>query len=219
MIFFTTNIKIHKQSEEKVENYSFRDLLKTSWMRSAIILAIIATIVGLAIILVFHVFDLSDSQFMVNLEEMFLSYGLYGIFIATIIAGTIIPLGSPALVAAAALFGVNPIALIIVSSSGFTLGMLINYFLAFKLGSPYIEKKMTKNELNEMTFVWKKWGWIIYIIFGAIPVLPVELLSFICGFLKTKILTFTILTFFPRLFVFSVLVYFGQSAGIWLGIT
>lgn len=218
MIFFT-NIKLHQQSEEKVENYSFRDLLKTSWMRSAIILAIIAIIAGIALILIFHMFNLSDSQFMTNLEEMFLSYGIYGIFIATIIAGTIIPLGSPALIAAAALFGVNPLTLILVSSSGFTLGMLINYFLAFKLGRPYIEKKMTKNELNEMTFVWKKWGWIIYVIFGAIPILPVELLSFICGFLKTKIITFTILTFFPRLFVFSILVYFGQSAGIWLGIT
>lgn len=218
MIFFT-NIKLHQQSEEKVENYSFRDLLKTSWMRSAIILAIIAIIAGIALILIFHMFNLSDSQFMINLEEIFLSYGIYGIFIATIIAGTIIPLGSPALIAAAALFGVEPLNLILVSSSGFTLGMLINYFLAFKLGRPYIEKKMTKNELNEMTFVWKKWGWIIYVIFGAIPILPVELLSFICGFLKTKIITFTILTFFPRLFVFSILVYFGQSAGIWLGIT
>lgn len=218
MIFFT-NIKLSQQSEEKFENYSFRDLLKTSWMRSAIILAIIAIIAGIALILIFHMFNLSDSQFMINLEEIFLSYGIYGIFIATIIAGTIIPLGSPALIAAAALFGVNPLALILVSSSGFTLGMLINYFLAFKLGRPYIEKKMTKNELNEMTFVWKKWGWIIYVIFGAIPILPVELLSFICGFLKTKIITFTILTFFPRLFVFSILVYFGQSAGIWLGIT
>jgi membrane protein YqaA with SNARE-associated domain len=188
-------------------------------MRSAIILAIIAIIAGIALILIFHMFNLSDSQFMINLEKIFLSYGIYGIFIATIIAGTIIPLGSPALIAAAALFGVNPLPLILVSSSGFTLGMLINYFLAFKLGRPYIEKKMTKNELNEMTFVWKKWGWIIYVIFGAIPILPVELLSFICGFLKTKIITFTILTFFPRLFVFSILVYFGQSAGIWLGIT
>ena len=218
MIFFI-NRKFCHQTENKVENYRFRDILKTSWMRSAIILAIIAIIAGIAIILIFHIFDLSESQFMINLEEMFLSYGIYGIFIATVIAGTIIPLGSPALVAAAALFGVNPLTLIIVSTSGFTLGMLINYYLAFKLGRPYIEKKMTKNELNEMTFVWKKWGWIIYVIFGAIPVLPVELLSFICGFLKTKILTFTILTFLPRFFVFSLLVYFGQSAGIWLGIT
>jgi membrane protein YqaA with SNARE-associated domain len=207
-----------QQIENKTEKFSFKDILKTSWMRSAFILAVLASIAGLIIILLFQTFDFSGSQFFMDIEEFFLAYGLLGIFIATIIAGTIIPLGSPALIAAAALFGVNPIALIIVSTTGFTIGMIINYVLAFRLGRPYIEKKMKPKDLEEMTFVWKKWGWIIYIIFGVIPVMPVELLAFICGFLKTKILTFTILSFFPRLFVFSVLVYFGQSAGIWLGI-
>lgn len=200
------------------EKYNFRDILKTSWMRSALILAIIATIAGLIVIFLFQVFDFSESQFFTDIQDIFLAYGLLGIFIATIIAGTIIPLGSPALVAAAALFGVNPIALIIVSTSGFTIGMIINYLLAYRLGRPYIEKKMSSKDLKEMTFVWKKWGWIIYVIFGAIPVLPVELLAFVCGFLKTRIVTFTILSFLPRLFVFTVLVYFGQSAGSWLGI-
>jgi len=217
MIFYI-NQECMQQIENKTEKFSFKDILKTSWMRSAFILAVLASIAGLIIILLFQTFDFSGSQFFMDIEEFFLAYGLLGIFIATIIAGTIIPLGSPALIAAAALFGVNPIALIIVSTTGFTIGMIINYVLAFRLGRPYIEKKMKPKDLEEMTFVWKKWGWIIYIIFGVIPVMPVELLAFICGFLKTKILTFTILSFFPRLFVFSVLVYFGQSAGIWLGI-
>ncbi len=217
MIFYI-NQECMQQTENKTEKFSFKDILKTSWMRSAFILAVLASIAGLIIILLFQTFDFSGSQFFMDIEEFFLAYGLLGIFIATIIAGTIIPLGSPALIAAAALFGVNPIALIIVSTTGFTIGMIINYVLAFRLGRPYIEKKMKPKDLEEMTFVWKKWGWIIYIIFGVIPVMPVELLAFICGFLKTKILTFTILSFFPRLFVFSVLVYFGQSAGIWLGI-
>jgi len=132
-MIFCTDQKKYQLMKKNFENYKFKDILKTSWMRSAIILAIIAVIAGIAIILLFQVFDLSDSQFLINLEEMFLSYGLLGIFIATIIAGTIIPLGSPALVAAAALFGVNPIALIIVSTSGFTLGMIINYILAYTL--------------------------------------------------------------------------------------
>ena len=192
--------------------------MKTSWMRSAIILALVAIILGLVVIWLVQLLDLSGSQFFNDIQEIFLAYGLIGIFIATIIAGTIIPLGSPALVAAAALFGVNPIALIIISTSGFTIGMIINYLLALKLGRPYIEKKMSPKDLQEMTIVWKKWGWIIYVFFGAIPVLPVELLAFICGFLKTRFVTFTLLSFFPRLFVFTVLVYFGQSAASWLGI-
>lgn len=207
------------QIEEKKEKYRFSDLLKTAWMKSALKLAIIASIAAVIAIWMFQFFDISGSQFFADTEKFFLEYGLLGIFIATIIAGTIIPLGSPALVAAAALFGVNPIALIIVSTTGFTIGMIINYALAYRLGRPYVEKKMSKTDLEEMTFVWQKWGWIIYTIFGAIPVLPVELLAFVCGFLKTRVLTFIILSFLPRFFVFTMLVYFGQSAGIWLGIT
>ena len=207
------------QIEEKKEKYRFSDLLKTAWMQSALKLAIIASIASVIAIWMFQFFDISGSQFFADTEKVFLEYGLLGIFIATIIAGTIIPLGSPALVAAAGLFGVNPIALIIVSTTGFTIGMIINYALAYRLGRPYIEKKMSKTDLEEMTFVWQKWGWIIYTIFGAIPVLPVELLAFVCGFLKTRVLTFIILSFLPRFFVFTMLVYFGQSAGIWLGIT
>jgi membrane protein YqaA with SNARE-associated domain len=206
------------QIDAKKGKYSFKDIMRTSWMRSALILALVATIVGLIAIWLFQVFDFSGSQFFSDIEDIFLAYGLLGIFIATIIAGTIIPLGSPALVAAAALFGVNPIALIIVSTSGFTIGMIINYVLAYRLGRPYIEKKMSPTDLQEMTLVWEKWGWIIYVIFGAIPVLPVELLAFICGFLRTRLYTFTVLSFLPRLFVFTVLVYFGKSAGIWLGL-
>ena len=209
--------KIANQAFVKDTQFSLKDILKTSWMRSALVLAIVATIAGIVLLWLFKSFDFSDSQFFMNIQEFFLTYGLLGIFIGTIIAGTLIPLGSPALIAAAALFGVNPIALIIVATTGFTIGMMINYALAYQLGRPYIEKKMSVKDLQEMTFIWHKWGWIIYIIFGLIPVLPVELLSFICGFLKTRLFTFIILSFFPRLFVFTLLVYFGQSAGIWLG--
>ncbi len=185
--------------EEKNQKYSFRDLLKTKWMQSALKIAIIAAILAVIAIWIFHFFDISESKFFTDTEKIFLDYGLLGIFIATIIAGTIIPLGSPALVAAAALFGVNPIALIIIATAGFTIGMIINYIFAYRLGRPYIEKKMSKNDLEEMTFVWKKWGWIIYTIFGAIPVLPVELLAFVCGFLKTRLVTFIVLSFITKI--------------------
>ena len=152
-----------------------------------------------------------------DMGAFFVNYGLAGIFLATIAAGTIVPLGSPALVVAAALFGVNPILLVLVASIGFTIGMAINYCLAYRLGRPYIQKKMSADHFEEITRVWNKWGWIIYTIFGLIPVLPVELLAFICGFLKTRIATFIALSFVPRLIIFAILVYFGQYVGAWLG--
>ena len=194
-------------------------MFNASWMRSSIMLALIAAIAALILIWLLKTFNIAGMQFFSDLEAFFLNYGLIGIFLATIAAGTILPLGSPALVVAAALFGVNPFLLVFIATIGFTIGMTINYGLAYRLGRPYVKKRISTKHLEEMTNVWNKWGWIIYIIFGLIPVLPVEFLSFICGFLKTRIATFLALSFIPRLIIFAILVYFGQSVGVWLGIT
>jgi membrane protein YqaA with SNARE-associated domain len=188
-------------------------------MRSSIKIAIIATIAALIALWLLKAFNIAGMQFYSDMGTFFESYGLLGIFLATIAAGTIIPLGSPALVVAAALFGVNPVLLVFVASLGFTIGMTINYALAYRLGSPYVQKKVPPEHLEEMTRLWSKFGWIIYIIFGLIPVLPVELLSFICGFLKTRLITFLTLSFIPRLIIFAILVFFGQQVGVWLGAT
>jgi membrane protein YqaA with SNARE-associated domain len=199
-------------------NDSFSDLLKASWMRSSIKLALLLTAAGLIVIGLLKVSNIAEAPLFSSMETFFMNYGLPGIFLATIIAGTIIPLGSPALVVAAALFGVNPILLILTASTGFTIGMTINYALAYRLGRPYVSKKISPEHLEQVARVWNKWGWIIYTIFGLIPVLPVELLAFFCGLLKTRITIFLALSFVPRLIVFALLAYFGQSAGAWLGV-
>jgi membrane protein YqaA with SNARE-associated domain len=199
-------------------NYGLSDLLKASWMRSSIKLALIATVAGLIIIWLLKIFNIAGTPLFSDIGNFFANYGLAGIFLATIAAGTIVPLGSPALVVAASPF-VNPLLLILVATIGFTIGMTINYGLAYRFGRPYVQKRISAEHLEEMTCVWNKWGWIVYIIFGLIPVLPVELLAFICGFLKTRIVTFLALSFMPRLIIFAILVYFGQHMGAWLGAT
>jgi membrane protein YqaA with SNARE-associated domain len=200
------------------EKTGLTDLLKASWVRTSIKIAIIFTTAALIVIWLLKVFNVAATPLFSNLETFFTNYGLLGIFLATILAGTIVPLGSPALVAAAALFGTDPIQLIIVASIGFTLGMTINYGLAYKLGRPYVAKRISPDHLEEITHQWSRWGMAIYVIFGLTPVLPVELLSFICGLLKTRIPTFLLLSFVPRLIVFTVIVYFGQYLGAWIGV-
>jgi membrane protein YqaA with SNARE-associated domain len=192
-------------------------LLKASWMRSSIKLAIIATIAALTALWLLKIFNIAGMQIFSDMGAFFVNYGLPGIFLVTIAAGTIVPLGSPALVVAAVLFGINPVLLVLVATLGFTIGMTINYALAYRLGRPYVQKKVSAEHFEEMTHLWNKYGWIIYIVFGLIPVLPVELLAFICGFLKTSIATFLALSFVPRLIIFTILVYFGQYMGAWLG--
>ena len=186
-------------------------------MRTSIKLGIILTAAGLIVIGLMKVFNIAATPLFSDMGVFFTNYGLAGIFFATILAGTIVPVGSPALVAAAALFGVNPVLLVIVASVGFTLGMTINYCLAYRLGRPFVAKRMPPEHLEQMSRLWSKWGLAIFVIFGLTPVLPVELLSFICGLLKTRVVTFLVLSLVPRLIVFTLIVAFGQYIGAWIG--
>ena len=88
-------------------NYRLSDLLKASWMRSSIKLAIIATVIGVITIWILKITNIAGTPLLSDIGGFFTTYGLAGIFIVTIIAGTFVPLGSPALIVAVSSF-VNP---------------------------------------------------------------------------------------------------------------
>lgn len=194
------------------------EALRISWIKSSIFLGIILLVIGLTAILILKIFDVGGSQFFLDTKAFVKEYGLIGIFFATILAGTVVPLGSPALVVAAASFGVQPIPLILVATVGFTIGMTINYSLAYSLGRSYVIKKVGTAKLKEISALWNRWGWIVYTVFGLVPFLPVELLSLFCGLIKTRLGLFLVLSFTPRLVVFTILAYFGTQIGGWIGI-
>lgn len=216
LLLFSLVVTMPGQSQEA--NFGLSDLLKASWMRSSIKLAVIAIAASLILIWILKIFNIAETPLFSDVRSFFATYGLAGILLVTIVAGTIVPLGSPALVVAASPF-VNPVLLILFATFGFTVGMSINYSLAYRLGRPFIQKRVPAEHLKEITFAWNKWGWLIYTIFGLIPVFPVELLAFICGFLKTSVTIFLALSFIPRFIIFTILVYFGQYMGAWLGAT
>jgi len=204
--------------ENRTQTRKFSDLLKISWIKSSLILGIIIVAIGVITLLLLRHFNVGGSQFFMDTRVFVEQYGLFGIFLATILAGTIVPLGSPALVTAAAMFGIEKVSLTLVATIGFTIGMTINYGLAYRLGRPYVMRKVSPERLKEVNSLWGRWGWILYTIFGLIPVLPVELLSLFCGLLRTRLDVFLILSFVPRLVVFAILAYFGEHLGTWMGI-
>jgi membrane protein YqaA with SNARE-associated domain len=197
---------------------SFSDLIKTSWVKLTIIVGLIFLALGLATIFIFKAVNIGSFQIISDLKAFARDYGILGVFLATILAGTVVPLGSPALVVAAASLGIHPIPLVVAATTGFTIGMTINYYMAYRLGRPYVARKFGAEKLEEATLLWNYWGWILYVIFGLIPFLPVEFLALICGLLKVSIKTFLVLSFTPRLIVFAVLAYFGEAIGSWIGI-
>ncbi|MEM3616483.1 MAG: VTT domain-containing protein [Candidatus Bathyarchaeia archaeon] len=206
------------QNAEKEAKQNFSDVIKTSWVKSAIIVGLIFLAIGIAAIFIFKAVNIGSFQIISDVKAFARNYGVLGVFLATILAGTVIPLGSPALVVAAASLGIHPIPLVVAATTGFTAGMTINYFLAYRLGRPFVTKKFEAEKLEEATLLWNRWGWILYTLFGLVPFLPVEFLARVCGLLKTSIKTFLVLSFMPRLIVFAVLAYFGEAIGSWIGI-
>ncbi|MEM3579688.1 MAG: VTT domain-containing protein [Candidatus Bathyarchaeia archaeon] len=207
-----------KTHAEKEAKQNFSDVIKTSWVRSAIIVGLIFLAIGIAAMFIFKAINIGSFQIISDVKAFAKDYGVLGVFLATILAGTVVPLGSPALVVAAASLGIHPLPLVVAATTGFTIGMTINYYLAYRLGRPFVIKKVGAEKLEEATFLWSRWGWILYTLFGLVPFLPVEFLALVCGLLKASIKTFLLLSFTPRLIVFAVLAYFGEAIGGWIGI-
>ncbi|MBS7620784.1 DedA family protein [Candidatus Bathyarchaeota archaeon] len=207
-----------KPNAEKEAKQNFSDVVKTSWVKSAIIVGLVFLAIGIAAIFIFKAVNIGSFQIISDVKAFAKDYGILGVFLATILAGTVIPLGSPALVVAAASLGIHPLPLVVTATIGFTTGMTINYFLAYRLGRTFVIKRLGAEKLEEATFLWSRWGWILYTLFGLIPFLPVEFLALVCGLLKASIKTFLVLSFMPRLMVFAVLAYFGEAIGSWIGI-
>jgi hypothetical protein len=85
------------------------DAFNVSWVKSSIILGIIFLILGMALILILKSLNIGELRFLLTAKNMINNYGFLGIFIATILAGTILPLGSPSLIVIAASLGLHPI--------------------------------------------------------------------------------------------------------------
>jgi len=186
-------------------------------VKSSLVLGAIVAVIGIIMLFFLKSINVGSTWYVSDARAFVANYGLVGIFLITILAGTLIPMGSPALVVAAALLGLPKIPLILASTSGFTVGMMANYAIAYYLGRPFVTKRISEGRFMEITRLWSRFGWILYTIFGLIPVLPVELLSLICGMVKARLGTFLILTFTSRLIVFTILAYFGELASFWLG--
>ncbi|MEM3832401.1 MAG: VTT domain-containing protein [Thermoprotei archaeon] len=188
-------------------NEKFIMINLTSYLKNVKVGFIIVIVVILFVIFSFFKnFWPVNSQLFLDTRTFIINYGLIGVLLVTIIGGTVIPLGSPVLIMGAALIGMSLFPLILVASIGSTIGMIINYALAYYLGGAYVVKRVSVQKLNTAIRLWNKYGWVIYTIFGIIPFLPVELFSLICGLLKVRIDIFITLTFITRIIMNTILV-------------
>ncbi len=139
--------------------------------------------------------------------EYFTEFGYLGLFCASFLAATILPLSSEVVLSFLLLNDLNPIILVSIATFGNVLGSFANYAIGF-WGSIFFIKKVLKvsdNEFNKAKQRFKQYG-IFSLFFAWIPVIG-DPLTIVAGVLKINILTFFILVTSGKLIRYLVVTY------------
>ena len=186
-----------------------RKVVNTSHVIAGVIVVLLA-------ILVIVWISKENPQMIVFVKDLILNYGFIGVFVATVISGTILPFGSPLVVAFASGFGLPIIPLILIAASGFTVGVTTCYFFAFFLREKYILNRMSRETFQSLASKWNQKGYWLCVVFSLVPGFPIELLAIVCGIFKTKLWFFIPLCWVTLIFHFTVFALFGQYIGSWV---
>ncbi|MEM3406239.1 MAG: VTT domain-containing protein [Nitrososphaerota archaeon] len=156
----------------------------------------------------------ANPEFLRRIKALIQNYGYFGIFISTIIAGSIIPFGSPIIVASAASFGLDILKLALISATGYTIGVLTSYIPAWFFGEYYVKKKVGEELFNKYVESWNKNGYKLCVLFSIIPGFPVDILALISGCFRTKAIFFIPICWCTLLIQFYICGHIGSFLGI-----
>ena len=148
-------------------------------------------------------------------RELVARYGLPATFVVMLLAGTALPMASPLLVAFCSSLGAPLIPLVLVASSGYTLGLATNYALGRFLGLKFVEKRVSPERYQKLSSWLSRWGFGLVAAFGLLPATPLETLSLICGAFRVNFPKFTATAFAAKLLQFSLFAFLGSELA-WL---
>ena len=139
--------------------------------------------------------------------EYFTEFGYAGLFLASFLAATILPLSSEVVLSFLLLNDLNPIILVSVATFGNVLGAFVNYAIGF-WGSTILVRKILK--ISEDEFIkakqrFKKYG-VFSLFFAWVPVIG-DPLTVVAGVLKINILIFFILVTSGKLIRYVIISY------------
>lgn len=139
--------------------------------------------------------------------EYFTEFGYVGLFAASFLAATILPLSSEVVLGFLLLNSFNPAALVAVATCGNVLGSLTNYLIGF-WGSAFLVNRVVKisgAEAEKARQRFKKYG-VFSLLFAWVPIVG-DPLTFVAGVLKVNLLIFFILVTFGKLMRYVALSY------------
>lgn len=125
--------------------------------------------------------------------DVFVELGYIGLFVAALLAATILPLSSEVVLAALLASGWPPITLVAVATAGNVLGSLINYALGYWASQSLIKKWLRLSEADfaraEQRF--KTFG-TLSLCFAWVPLIG-DPLTVLAGILRVRLLWFVLL--------------------------
>lgn len=125
--------------------------------------------------------------------EYFTEFGYIGLFSASFLAATILPLSSEVVLSVLIINGFNPAALVTVATGGNVLGSLLNYAVGFR-GSLFLFERvfrLSKSELAKAQERFSRYG-VFSLLLAWVPVIG-DPLTLAAGVLKVNIFVFLIL--------------------------
>lgn len=138
--------------------------------------------------------------------EALTQYGLAGLFIASFVAATILPMGSEVVLGVLVANGHDPVLSVIVATIGNVLGSVVNYLMGLWGAKFTLEKiiRISEQEFTRATRQLKRYG-TACLLFAWMPVVG-DPLTFAAGVLRINFSIFLILVTAGKAFRYIVIV-------------
>jgi len=139
--------------------------------------------------------------------EYFTEFGFAGLFLASFLAATILPLSSEVVLTVLLLNGLNSSLLVGVATVGNVLGSLLNYAIGLRGGDFLVREilKISEEESVKAQQIFKKYG-VFSLLFAWVPVIG-DPLTVVADVLKINILLFLVLVTSGKLIRYLVISY------------
>ncbi len=140
----------------------------------------------------------------------FAEYGYIGLFLASFLAATILPLGSEVVFVALLAAGLNGWGCVVVASVGNWLGGMTNYYLGHLGKIEWIEKylKVNKDKIDKMQH-WLEGKGAMMAFFSFLPVVG-DLIALALGYMRANVYIVNIAMFSGK-FIRYILIMYGVS--------
>ena len=141
--------------------------------------------------------------------EDFIIYGYWGLFAASFLAATLLPLSSEVVLGFLLLNGADPVISIAVATCGNVLGSCLNYAIGLGGNKLLLRKvlRISEDDFNKSAERYKKWG-VYSLLLAWVPVIG-DPITVVAGVLRTKFMLFLILVTTGKLARYIVITLIG----------